>query len=58
MAGFDIGVKADRGRGDYGIGERMEALMTSPPSFFSPKRTWFMRFQIDGWVSVNVRRQG
>ncbi len=26
----DIGVKADRGRGDYGIGERMEALMTFP----------------------------
>lgn len=26
----DICVKADRGRGDYGIGERMEALMTFP----------------------------
>ncbi len=30
LACFDISVKADRGRGDYGIGERMEALMTSP----------------------------
>lgn len=45
---------------ERGLWDRREDGSTydMPPSFFSPKRTWFMRFQIDGWVSVNVRHQG